>query len=75
MNRLGKQFAVVVGIIVVKCIVLPGIGVCIVKGAIRLRLIHPDPLYEFLLLLQFALPPAVALSKFFIKPKPFYAKT
>ncbi|WVZ17470.1 hypothetical protein V8G54_010452 [Vigna mungo] len=58
-----QQFAVIVGITVVKCIVLPGIGVCIVKGVIRLRLIHPDPLYEFLLLLQFALPPAVSLTR------------
>ncbi|XP_052723935.1 protein PIN-LIKES 3-like isoform X2 [Vigna angularis] len=41
---------------------MKGIGVGIVKGAIRLGLIRPDPLYEFLLLLQFALPPAVSLS-------------
>ncbi|WVZ17469.1 hypothetical protein V8G54_010451 [Vigna mungo] len=75
LNGVGKQFAVIVGISVMRCIVLPGIGVGIVKGAIRLGFIHPDPLYHFLLLLQFAVPPAVALSKFSIKTKPFYAKT
>jgi len=46
---------------------LPVIGIGIVKGAIHFGLIHPDPLYQFLLLLQFALPPAVALSKLFMK--------
>ncbi|XP_022641611.1 protein PIN-LIKES 3-like [Vigna radiata var. radiata] len=62
LNGVGKQFAVIVGISVMRCIVLPGIGVGIVKGAIRLGFIHPDPLYQFILLLQFAVPPAVALS-------------
>ncbi|XP_052723936.1 protein PIN-LIKES 3-like isoform X3 [Vigna angularis] len=62
LNEFGKQFAAIVGITMMRCIVLPGIGVGIVKGAIRLGLIRPDPLYEFLLLLQFALPPAVSLS-------------
>jgi len=51
---------------VVRFIVLPAIGIGIVKGAIHFGLIHPDPLYQFLLLLQFALPPAIALSKLFI---------
>ncbi|XP_020235383.1 protein PIN-LIKES 3 isoform X1 [Cajanus cajan] len=62
LNALGKQLPLVIGVIVVKCIVLPALGVGIVKAAIRLGLIHRDPLYEFLLLLQFALPPAVTMS-------------
>ncbi|GAU20192.1 hypothetical protein TSUD_352560 [Trifolium subterraneum] len=37
-------------------------GIGIVKGAIHFGLIHPDPLYQFILLLQFALPPAVAIN-------------
>jgi len=68
LKGLGKQVPIVVGIIVVRfIIVLPVIGIGIVKGAIHFGLIHPDPLYQFLLLLQFALPPAVALSKLFMK--------
>lgn len=62
LKGLGKQVPIVVGIIVVRFIILPVIGIGIVKGAIHFGLIHPDPLYQFLLLLQFALPPAVALS-------------
>lgn len=69
LKGLGKQVPIVVGIIVVRFIILPVIGIGIVKGAIHFGLIHPDPLYQFLLLLQFALPPAVALSKLFMKLK------
>ncbi|XP_014633421.1 protein PIN-LIKES 1 isoform X5 [Glycine max] len=58
----GAQLPLIVGIIIVRNIVLPAIGVGIVKGAVHFGLIHHDPLYEFVLLLQFALPPAVAIS-------------
>ncbi|CAJ1948101.1 unnamed protein product [Sphenostylis stenocarpa] len=58
----GVKFSLIFGIIVVRNIVLPVLGVATVKGAIHLGLIHHDPLYEFVLLLQFALPPAVAIS-------------
>ncbi|KAL3009871.1 hypothetical protein AAZX31_07G107400 [Glycine max] len=57
----GAQLPLIVGIIIVRNIVLPAIGVGIVKGAVHFGLIHHDPLYEFVLLLQFALPPAVAI--------------
>jgi hypothetical protein len=67
LKGLGKQLPIVVGIIVVRFIALPAIGIGIVKGAIHFGLIHPDPLYQFILLLQFALPPAVAMSKLFNK--------
>ena len=63
LNGLGKQLPLIIGVTMVRCIVLPAIGIGVVKGVVRLGLIHPDPLYEFLLLLQFALPPAVAMSK------------
>ncbi|KAL2319910.1 hypothetical protein Fmac_028879 [Flemingia macrophylla] len=62
LNGLGKHFPLIVGVVVVRCFALPAIGVGMVKGVVRLGLIHPDPLYQFLLLLQFALPPAVAMS-------------
>jgi len=59
------KFSVLFGIIVVRNIALPVLGVATVKGAVHFGIIHHDPLYEFVLLLQFALPPAVAISKFF----------
>ncbi|KAI4345866.1 hypothetical protein L6164_012954 [Bauhinia variegata] len=58
----GVQLGLIVGIIVVKYIALPILGVGIVKGAAHFGLINHNPLYQFVLLLQYAVPPAVAIS-------------
>uniref|UniRef100_A0A5B7CBU7 Auxin efflux carrier family protein n=1 Tax=Davidia involucrata TaxID=16924 RepID=A0A5B7CBU7_DAVIN len=58
----GIQKSLVVGIIVARYIALPLIGIVIVKGALHFGLVHPNPLYEFVLLLQFALPPAMNIG-------------
>ncbi|KAE9614557.1 putative membrane transport protein [Lupinus albus] len=52
----------VVGIIVVRYIFLPLMGLAVVKGAIYLGLVKPNPLYQFVLLLQYALPPAMNIG-------------
>ncbi|XP_014513069.1 protein PIN-LIKES 3 [Vigna radiata var. radiata] len=62
LKRSGLKPSVLVGIIVVRYIALPIFGVLIVKGAIRYGIIHQDPLYHFILLLQYALPPAISIS-------------
>ncbi|KAK4266186.1 hypothetical protein QN277_027146 [Acacia crassicarpa] len=56
------RFSVIIGIAVVRYIALPAFGVGILKGAIHIGLIPNDPLYRFLLLLQYAVPPAVTIS-------------
>ncbi|XP_059291878.1 protein PIN-LIKES 3-like [Lycium ferocissimum] len=58
----GIQKSLLVGIIVVRYIALPLIGIVVVKGAIHLGLVQHDPLYQFVLLLQFALPPAMNIG-------------
>ncbi|KAK7278502.1 hypothetical protein RJT34_23532 [Clitoria ternatea] len=62
LKQSGMKPSLVVGIIVVRNIALPILGVAIVKGAIHFGIIHHDPLYQFVLLLQYALPPAVSIS-------------
>ncbi|KAJ1434095.1 Membrane transport protein [Sesbania bispinosa] len=52
----------IVGIVVVRYIFLPLLGVAVVKGAIHLGLVQSDPLYQFVLLLQYALPPAMNIG-------------
>ncbi|GAU35534.1 hypothetical protein TSUD_155650 [Trifolium subterraneum] len=52
----------IVGIIAVRYIFLPILGVIVVQGAIKLGLVHADPLYQFVLLLQYALPPAMNIG-------------
>lgn len=54
-----------VGIIAVRYIFLPVLGVLVVKGAIHVGLVQSDPLYQFILLLQYALPPAMNIGNFY----------
>ncbi|KAK4790919.1 hypothetical protein SAY86_031332 [Trapa natans] len=58
----GIQPSLVVGVIAIRYIFLPLIGILIVRGAIYLGLVHSDPLYLFILLLQYALPPAMNIG-------------
>ncbi|XP_044511067.1 protein PIN-LIKES 1-like [Mangifera indica] len=53
------HLTLMIGILVIRYIALPIVGVVIVKLAIHLGLVKSNPLYQFVLLLQFALPPAV----------------
>ncbi|KAK2657706.1 hypothetical protein Ddye_010758 [Dipteronia dyeriana] len=56
------RLSIIIGIIVIRYIALPILGVCIVKAAIHFGLVNSDPLYQFILLLQFALPPAIQIG-------------
>lgn len=62
----GIQKSVIFGIIVVRYVALPLIGIAVVKGAVRFGLVHHNPLYQFVLLLQFSLPPAMNIGKIYI---------
>ncbi|KAK1586784.1 hypothetical protein Q3G72_006121 [Acer saccharum] len=63
LKRSRIHLSIIVGIIVIRYIILPILGVCIVKGAIHFGLVNSDhKLYQFLLLLQFAVPPAISIG-------------
>ncbi|KAF7809540.1 protein PIN-LIKES 3-like [Senna tora] len=51
-----------IGIIAVRYVFLPLVGVAVVKGAIHFGLVQSDPLYQFILFLQYALPPAMNIG-------------
>ncbi|XP_057542208.1 protein PIN-LIKES 7-like isoform X1 [Amaranthus tricolor] len=53
---------VILGILFVKYALLPSIGIGVVKAADSLGFLPPDPLYRFVLMLQFALPPAMSIG-------------
>jgi hypothetical protein len=48
--------------VVVRNFFLPLIGIGIVKAAHHFGLVGSDSLYQFILLLQYALPPAMAIG-------------
>jgi len=58
----GIRLPIVGGIIAIRYVVLPVLGAFIVKGAIRAGLVSSDPLYQFVLLLQYAMPPAMNIG-------------
>jgi hypothetical protein len=57
----AKPFAII-GVICVRYIILPVIGIFVVKGANSLGFLPSDPLFRFVLLIQFTLPPAMNIS-------------
>ncbi|KAJ1380952.1 Membrane transport protein, partial [Sesbania bispinosa] len=58
----STPFWTIIGIIVVRYIFLPIFGVLIIQGATNLGLVQSDSLYQFMLLLQYALPPAMNIG-------------
>uniref|UniRef100_A0A1D1ZG23 Putative transporter C5D6.04 n=1 Tax=Anthurium amnicola TaxID=1678845 RepID=A0A1D1ZG23_9ARAE len=56
------QTSQIVGVIAMRYVALPIIGIGVVKGAVYLGFVHLDPLYRFVLLVQFALPPALNIG-------------
>lgn len=60
----GIEGCVIAGIIAIRYIVLPLMGIVIVKGAVHVGMVHSDPLYQFVLLLQYAVPPAMNIGTF-----------
>lgn len=60
----GIRTNIILGIIAVRYVLLPTMGTFIVKAGIHLGLVHSDPLFQFVLLLQYALPPAMNIGIF-----------
>ncbi|KAJ4839033.1 Protein PIN-LIKES 7 [Turnera subulata] len=53
---------IIVGVVCVRYVLLPAIGVWIVKGAGNLGFLPSDPLFHYVLLIQYTLPPAMNIS-------------
>ncbi|KAG7587270.1 Membrane transport protein [Arabidopsis thaliana x Arabidopsis arenosa] len=58
----GMKKTSIIGVLVARYILLPMSGVLIVRGAYKLDLVTSEPLYQFVLLLQYAVPPAMNLG-------------
>ncbi|XP_047325462.1 protein PIN-LIKES 3-like [Impatiens glandulifera] len=62
LKETGLEKSIIVGIVIVRYIMLPIIGIGIVKLALHFGVVQPSPLYQFVLLLQYALPPALNIG-------------
>ncbi|XP_074278649.1 protein PIN-LIKES 3-like [Silene latifolia] len=57
------KLTIIVGIIVVRYIILPLLGILVLKGAVRAGFVQShDLLLQFVILLQYALPPALTIG-------------
>ncbi|KVI02964.1 Auxin efflux carrier [Cynara cardunculus var. scolymus] len=54
---------IIITIIVVRYVILPVIGIGVVKAAGALGILPSDPLFSFVLMIQFIVPPAMNISK------------
>ncbi|KAL3527329.1 hypothetical protein ACH5RR_011985 [Cinchona calisaya] len=62
MKRLGVNVWLILGIIIIRFIALPVLGVVVIKAARSFGMVGSDPLYHFVLLLQYSVPPAMAIG-------------
>ncbi|KAJ1403836.1 Ribonuclease H-like superfamily [Sesbania bispinosa] len=67
-NSLNHPFAwcvkplTLISIIIARLFLLPAIGLLIVKGAANFGLLPVDPLFQYVLVMQYAMPPAMNIS-------------
>ncbi|XP_058100052.1 protein PIN-LIKES 7-like [Magnolia sinica] len=54
--------SLVIGVTIVRYVILPLIGLAVVKAAGDLGFLSPDPLYRCVLMIQFTVPPAVSIG-------------
>lgn len=62
LRRSEVGLLLIVGVIAVRYIVLPLLGVVIVKAAHSWGMVGSNSLYQFILMLQYALPPAMSVG-------------
>lgn len=63
LKQSGISLFLIIGIIVVRFILSPILGIFIVKVAYHWGLVGSYNLYQFVLMLQYALPPATTVGK------------
>lgn len=62
LKRCDIQLKIVAGIAIVRYVLLPPLGILVVRGAIRYGILKCDPLFQFALLIQYAVPPAMNIG-------------
>lgn len=62
LRKSSVKFSVVLGVILARYVLLPAAGIGVVKAVAALGFLPHDPLFQYVLLIQFALPPAMAIG-------------
>ncbi|PIN17221.1 putative membrane protein [Handroanthus impetiginosus] len=62
LRKANTKAIMIIAVLCVRYIILPIIGIGIVKAASHLGFLPSDPLYHFVLMIQFTLPPAMSIG-------------
>ena len=62
LQRSEVGLGIIIGVQVVRYIAMPLLGILVVKAAVHFGLVGSDSLYQFVLLLQYALPTAMSMG-------------
>nr|XP_043631764.1 protein PIN-LIKES 3-like [Erigeron canadensis] len=62
LKKSGVGLWLIIGILVVRYVALPLMGIAIVKAAHHVGFVGSDSLYQFVLMIQYSLPPAMAIG-------------
>lgn len=61
-NGPGIKLSIILGVVIIRFIAMPVIGTIFIQCAVRVGLVHYDPLYRLVLYLQNAVPPAMNIA-------------
>jgi hypothetical protein len=56
------KHTVIIAIVCIRYVILPLVGIAVVHGAYWVGFLPHDPLYRYVLMMQFALPPAMTIG-------------
>lgn len=62
LRRVSIKPVIIITMIIVRFVILPMIGILVIKTATSLGLLPSDPLFSFVLLIQYTVPPAMNIS-------------
>ncbi|CAA0809371.1 Auxin efflux carrier family protein [Striga hermonthica] len=62
LRKAKLRWGIVIAVVCVRYVILPAVGICVVQAASRLGFLPSDPLYHFVLMIQFTLPPAMNIG-------------
>ncbi|KMT08690.1 hypothetical protein BVRB_6g139630 [Beta vulgaris subsp. vulgaris] len=62
LRRSGLSALLIIGVIMVRFVALPLLGIVVVRAAHHLGMVGPKPFYRFVLMFQFAVPPAMQVG-------------
>uniref|UniRef100_A0A0E0AID8 Auxin efflux carrier component n=1 Tax=Oryza glumipatula TaxID=40148 RepID=A0A0E0AID8_9ORYZ len=62
LRKLEFKHTVIIAIVCIRYVILPLVGIAVVHGAYWVGFLPHDPLYRYVLMMQFALPPAMTIG-------------